>query len=351
MDIKTDILEVIIDPRTKETSGLRFRGFRGEEDYPLILDIIHGCKTTDGLERSEKLEDIENTYTHLHHCDPYQDMLFAKIDGEVVGYSRTWWEVEGSGQWMGFQLGNVVPEWRHRGIGSTLLGFNEERLRQIARQLKETGELPVETACLLDNFVSSTEKDRISLLERRNYKAVRYAFEMVRPDLENIPDLPFPPGVEVRPVEPDQLRVIWQASNEAFRDHWGYIPDPWEAFQQMIDDPDHDSSLWRVAWQGDQIAGMVLSFINKDENEMYGRKRGYTENICVRRPWRHLGLAKALIASSLAALKERRMNDAGLGVDAENISGALHLYEYMGYQMVKRSTVYRKPLFDGSDDV
>ena len=271
-------------------------------------------------------------------------MLFAEVDGEAVGYCRTWWEVEGSGRWMGFQLGNVLPEWRRKGIGSTLLGFNEERLSQIARQLKDNSELPAEAPCLLDNFVSSTEKDRINLLERRNYEAVRYAFEMVRPDLNNIPDLPFPAGVEVRPVEPEHLRLIWEASNEAFRDHWGYIPDPWEAFQQMIDDPDFDPSLWRVAWQGDQIAGMVLSFINKDENEMFGRKRGYTENICVRRPWRRQGLAKALIACSLVALKERGMSDAGLGVDAENISGALHLYQLMGYQVVKRSTVYRKPL-------
>jgi mycothiol synthase len=344
MEIDFDILETIIDPRTKEIPGMSLRSFRGEEDYPLILGIIHGCKAADGLERSEKLEDIVNTYTHLHHCDPYTDMLFAEVDGEAVGYCRAWWEVEGSGRWVGFQLCNVLPQWRRKGIGSTLLGFNEERLRQVARQLKETGELPEETACLLDNFVSSTEQDRINLLERRNYEVVRYAFEMVRPDLENIPDLPLPKGVAVQPVETDQLRPIWEASNEAFRDHWGYIPDPWEAYQQMINDPDFDPSLWRVAWQGDQIAGMVLSFINRDENEMYGRKRGYTENICVRRPWRRQGLAKALIACSLAVLKERGMSDAGLGVDAENISGALHLYEHMGYAVVKRSTVYRKPL-------
>jgi ribosomal protein S18 acetylase RimI-like enzyme len=140
------------------------------------------------------------------------------------------------------------------------------------------------------------------------------------------------------------MRLVWEASNDAFRDHWGYIPDPWEEFQSFIDSPDFDLSLLRVAWQEDQIAGMVLSFIDKDENEIYGRKRGYTENICVRRPWRRQGLAKALIASSLYALKERGMTEAALGVDAENISGALHLYKFMGFQVVKQSTIYRKRL-------
>jgi ribosomal protein S18 acetylase RimI-like enzyme len=342
MDIKTDTLEEIVDPRTKDINGLILRGFRGEADYPMILEVIHGCTAIDGLERAEQLEDIVNTYAHLHHCDPYKDMLFAEIEGKVVGYCRGWWEVEGSGQWIGFQLGNVLPEWRRKGIGSTLLGFSEQCLYQIARQLKDSGELAVDAACLLDNFVSDSEIDRINLLVRRNYKPVRYAFEMVRHDLENIPDLPLPSGVEVRPVESGQMRMIWEASNEAFRDHWGYIPDPWEVFHQMIDDPDYDPSLMRVAWQGDQVAGMVLSFINKDENEKYGRKRGYTENICVLRPWRRQGLAKALIARSLLALKERGMTEAGLGVDAENISGALHLYEFMGYQVIKKSAVYRK---------
>jgi mycothiol synthase len=89
---------------------------------------------------------------------------------------------------------------------------------------------------------------------------------------------------------------------------------------------------------------MVLNFIDKDQNEMYGRKRGYTENICVRRAWRKQGVAKALIAMSLKVLKERGMTEAGLGVDAENTSGALSLYKYMGYQEVKRMTIYRKEI-------
>ena len=348
MNITVTGIENINLLRTADIPGLNWRGFQGEADYPKILAVLEGSRLVDGVEWVETLEDIANTYAHLHHCDPKQDMLFAEINGEVVGYCRAWWALEGSGTYIGFQLGHVLPQWRHKGIGSTLLRFSEERHSQIATALKESGQIPPDTACLLDTFVRSGEVERSALLERRGYQVVRYANDMLRPDLENIPDLPLPPGVEVRPVQPEHVRLIWEATNEAFRDHWGYIPDPWEEFERLQNESDFDPTLWRVAWQGDQVAGMVLSFINKEENKVNGRKRGYTENICVRRPWRKQGLAKALIALSLRALKERGMTEAGLGVDAENTSGALHLYEHMGFRVIKRNTIYRKQLNVGT---
>jgi ribosomal protein S18 acetylase RimI-like enzyme len=89
---------------------------------------------------------------------------------------------------------------------------------------------------------------------------------------------------------------------------------------------------------------MVQNYIDAEQNAKFNRKRGYTENIAVRRPYRKQGLASALIARSLKMLKELGMEEAALGVDAENLSGALRLYENLGFRTVKRSTDYRKPL-------
>jgi ribosomal protein S18 acetylase RimI-like enzyme len=238
----------------------------------------------------------------------------------------------------------VLPEWRRKGIGSALMHFNETRLAQILSEMKETGEVPTEIPGVYDNFAEESARDTTNLLERRGYKAIRYAFSMVRPDLENIPDCPLPEGLEVRPYQPEHLRKIWETSNEAFKDHWGYIAEPWEEYERLQHDSSFDPTLWRVAWEGDRVVGMVLSFINQAENAEYGRLRGYTENICVRREWRKRGVARALIALSLQAIKARGMTEAALGVDAENLSGALHLYEGMGYRVVRRSTIYRKPV-------
>jgi ribosomal protein S18 acetylase RimI-like enzyme len=99
-----------------------------------------------------------------------------------------------------------------------------------------------------------------------------------------------------------------------------------------------------VAWDGDEIAGVVQNWIWPTENAELGVERGWLEHISVRRPWRRRGLARAITAESLRRLRDRGMTDAMLGVDADNPNGALGLYEGLGFAVDKRSSVYRRAL-------
>jgi mycothiol synthase len=338
VQIKTYLNNISVSPQVV------FRGFRGEEDYPVILAMINGCKAYDKTPRSDTLEEVANNYAHLHNCDPYQDMLFAEVEGQAAGYCRLWWDISGEGEFIGSSFGVVLPEQRKKGIGTAFLGFIESRLRVIADELAEKGELSAGAPRLVRLFASESEQDKEHLLQKNSFQATRHSCEMVRPSLEQIPDLPLPEGLEVRPVLEEHYHQIWAASQEAFQDHWGFVHEPYETFENMLRDPNTDPSIWQVAWEGNEVAGMVLNFINKQFNEEYNRQRGYTESISVRRPWRRRGLAKALIARSLALHKELGMEEAALGVDAENLSGALQLYMSMGYGVVKRHTFYQKQL-------
>ena len=89
---------------------------------------------------------------------------------------------------------------------------------------------------------------------------------------------------------------------------------------------------------------MVLNFLNEKENEEYNRLRGWTEDISVRRPWRRRGLARALLTRSLQMFKDMGMDHAALGVDTENTTGALNLYESVGFVVEKRHATYWKEL-------
>ncbi len=89
---------------------------------------------------------------------------------------------------------------------------------------------------------------------------------------------------------------------------------------------------------------MVLNYINAEENERFNRKRCYTEDISVRRPWRRRGLARSLLTQSLQMFKNEGIEEAALGVDTDNPSDALGLYEDLGFQNIKLWMVFRKPM-------
>jgi ribosomal protein S18 acetylase RimI-like enzyme len=110
------------------------------------------------------------------------------------------------------------------------------------------------------------------------------------------------------------------------------------------EEPTFVPHLWKIAWAGEEVAGTVLNFVNEAENTEYGRKRGYTEAISVRRPWRKMGLAHSLLVQSMKMFKEMGMTETALGVDTQNLSGALKLYQSVGYKEVKRHITFRKPL-------
>jgi mycothiol synthase len=90
-----------------------------------------------------------------------------------------------------------------------------------------------------------------------------------------------------------------------------------------------------VAWNGDQVAGAAINVIHQGT-------WGETDDLFVRAPWRKQGLGRALLAGTLQLFKARGLTTAGLGVDAENVSGALSLYESLGYRTYQRVGSYRK---------
>lgn len=335
---KKDLIDI---PDAPQIPGLAFRHFRGAEDYPKMVAVIAASAEADKIERVDSVEDITNAYSHLVNCDPYQDMIFAEVNGEVVGYSRGFWRQEENGPRIYTSVGFLAPAWRRKGIGTSVFRWMENRMQAIA------GSQPATEPGLFEGFVTDGNIGLAVLLEKNNYQPLRYFVEMVRPDLENIPDFSIPEGLEIRPVLPEHHRAIWDADDEAFRDHWGYSKPSEEDYQAWLGNKHiFQPELWQIAWDvsTNEIAGQVRTFINTAENEKYNRKRGYTEFISVGRPWRKRGLARALIVQSLRLQKEQGMTESALGADSENLSGATRIYEDCGFQVIKRNTIYRKPL-------
>ena len=185
----------------------------------------------------------------------------------------------------------------------------------------------------------------VALLESEGYRPVRWFFEMGRQLDAPMPGRR-PAGRHRAQADRPRIpaRVVLAADAEAFRDHWG-ARDLTEAdVRRMLGDPDNDLSLWQVAWAGDEVVGSVIAQIYPSDNEAAGVRRGWLDRVSVRRSWRRQGVGRALIAASLAELRRRGMEIASLGVDSENPTGALGLYEGLGFRPDKRAAAYRKPI-------
>jgi ribosomal protein S18 acetylase RimI-like enzyme len=148
----------------------------------------------------------------------------------------------------------------------------------------------------------------------------------------------------VRPVRPEDHRRIWDADTEAFRDHRDPALRTESDFERWFTQPGLDTTLWEVAWEGDEVAGSSLNSIFPRENERLGIKRGWLDHVSVRRPWRRRGVASALIARSMRRFRDLGLEEAILGADAENLTGAVRVYEALGFRRVRTAASYRKPI-------
>jgi mycothiol synthase len=189
-------------------------------------------------------------------------------------------------------------------------------------------------------WASENETGHHALLGSEGFTVNRWFFLMRRPTLEDIPEAPVPDGIDLRPVREADHRAIFDAEFEAFLDHWQPRDYDEAAFERLYKKADLDTDLWVVAWDRDEIAGVVQTWIWQGENEQLGVKRGWLEHISVRRPWRRRGLGRAITAEALRRLRAAGMTDAMLTVDGDNPTGALGLYEGLGFVVDQRSSDY-----------
>lgn len=317
--------------------GLRLRPFDPATDYGPLAELYRTVHLHDGLDWLPSEEVLRDELSPSPRFEPATDVFLAEVDGRLVAAGDTSWRQRPGSIW--HEVGpRVHPEWRRRGLGRMLLERTEARAREVAAGSAESG------ARWLVAFVEDAAPRAPEFAAAAGYTPSTFGFLMRRPLDRPIEPAPMPSGSEVRPVRPEDHRAIWDADVDAFLDH----PEPAvrdeSDFQHWFAQTGIDTSLWRVAWAGDEVAGSVMNFIWADENQHLGIRRAWLEHVSVRRPWRGRGLARALITQSLEMLRDAGFEDAMLGVVADNPTGAVGLYERCGFEVHRRWTQWRKPL-------
>jgi mycothiol synthase len=311
--------------------GLVFRHFHSEVDLLSIVDVINASFATDRNRERITAEGLASIYAHPVNWDPQQDSLLVEAGRTLIGYANTEWCEESSGDCLHNINLHLAEAWRSRGLERTVQRYLEQRAKVIASAS------PAGVRHWYASKVPETWSAWAETLLELGYTPTRYYYEMQRSLNDNLPEALMPTGIELRSPLPEHYRPIWEASVECFRDQQDYVTLGEESYRAWVATPDLDPSLWLVAWDGDEVAGGAI-------NVAYEGVWGETDALFVRHPWRNQGLGRALLVSSLHLFKARGLTTAGLGVDAENLSGALGLYESVGFRPYQRVVSYRKQM-------
>jgi mycothiol synthase len=231
-----------------------------------------------------------------------------------------------------FLWGVTHPAQRGRGIGSAILRWGVERAEEILAA--QPDDLPR----LVETFVDVRLADARALHEAAGFGPVRWYFTMRRDLGGPLPAMPELGGLAIRQFESGWGERARLAHNEAFADHWGSEPLTPEGWQRdFVGDPDFRGDLSFVAFDGDEIAGYTVNYVAEADWAAAGVREGWVGQLGVRRPWRRHGLATALLLCSMRAFAEAGLDAATLSVDAENPTGALGIYERLGFRPIRRS--------------
>jgi mycothiol synthase len=262
-----------------------------------------------------RLIDAEEIRTWLDNSEFELDWLrVLEEDGRVVGYGdiwpqpeQVWLDVAAPGRWAAFF------EWAEE----------EARARGIPRV-----RIQIPHGHALADVAAA-----------RGYEQWRYSLTMeIALDAAPIPPM-LPDGLELRRYEDGDGDALVDALNEAFADDPFHHELSRSNFGEFfLGARGFDPALWLLAWDGNDLAGFALAYAQRGSDAALG----WVNTLGVRAPWRRRGLGEALLHAAFAELYERGLRRAGLGVDAQNVTGALRLYERVGMRQVKRSDNWQR---------
>jgi mycothiol synthase len=254
--------------------------------------------------------------------------LVAEMDGAVAGFSWIDWWDEADGTRLYLLAGTVDPAYRRRGVGRVLLAGQERQAAEHWQSHPGLGD------ALLGTRAGDDRPDLLALSRDAGY-TVRFTLVDLACDPAGAPaGPPLPAGVEIRPVRSEHHPLIHAALVACFagaglgQETYGY--------DEYLDDS-QDTSLWQIAWAGDDIAALLIA-------ERLADGTVDTPWVAVRPPWRRRGLAAALLGRSLAQLAAEGIPEAHIRTLQENAHDTLTLYGRAGYRVTRRQPRYAKPM-------
>ena len=306
--------------------GFTTRGATLNDVEPALVLFNRWSRSVIGRDEITDAQAIRNEWVSPNF-DPAEDirLVFAP-NGQMVGYIEVWTTVKPSiHPWM---WGRVDPDYEDLGLGTWIMQWAEQRA---SRALYE---VPAELrfAPRLGTYREALKPKK--LFEDLGYRHIRSSYEMLIEMDAPVPDPVWSEGIVLRTFGPEMdAEAVYRAEEDSFQDHFGYVRQPFEeGFQRfkhfVLDATDFDPSLLFLAV--DESSGEIAGINVCRPHSHNDPEMGWVGTLGVRRPWRKRGIGLALLRQSFNEFYRRGKRKVGLGVDAQNLTGALRLYESAG---------------------
>jgi mycothiol synthase len=300
------------------------RPYAGEADLALIAGLQNACEAIDKLGMGTSADELRTEFADPR-LDTTRDLcLWEDSDGSLIGFGQLW--MLESVDELDTRLRMWVDPAARGALDTQIIAWAADRLRAAARERGRPARLRTQ--------VREDQSDLLALLREQGFAAGRYSFAMTRALDEALAAPCVPEGFTLR-----ELAGPWEAEkwlemfNLSFIDHPNHHPWKVEQVHHYLGEPLYRQNLNLVAVAADgTFAGFCWATIYAEENARSGRSEGEIDILGTRRGFRSIGLGRALLLEGLWRLKRAGMDTARLSVAANNPTGALKLYESVGFQ-------------------
>ena len=312
------------------------------EDAETVVDFINICAIADIGKGNEILEQLLSYWYPLDHprTEPplgKHAMVYAP-EGTLAAFLTM--DLSEDNCYGDYHI-HIAPDYRTADLYDALIATADEWAQSWVQELHAQNVDVIK----VENETWTWEEDE---LYQARLKAAGYTFQRAHRRMEVAMDAPPPAprwaeGITLRSYRPGEddcaIHAAWQEAmaDDVTQDLIGYEDFMYYKIQR---EKDFDPALWFFAMDGDEIAGFILSRLERPGDP----ETGHIRDVGVRPAWRRKGIANALLQACFGEFYRRGKYRVSLGVDALNINNAFIVYEKAGMHAVLATNTYTKSI-------
>jgi ribosomal protein S18 acetylase RimI-like enzyme len=317
--------------KEKETGSMISRPVSMPADFTLIDELLHSCETQDAIDLNLHRQALQEKQTTT---ELFQ--IWLNDTGQLQGFARLHFsQLDDLTEGRYWYYARPTTPNRVQRISTSMLKWAEQETqkRQIGIKVR------LSTASREDHSI------RFQFLEASVFSRERYFFTMKQDLRENLPAPVLPKSYTFRQPTLDDIENYTDLHNQTFRERWNSQPITIDELRASQLDHEYQPELDTLAVTADNtLVSFCTATIEQTKREGHDEMIGFIASLGTDPAHRGRGIGRALLLHTLQTIYNLGIHKSLISVDAANPTGALHLYESVGFQTFETWIYYFKYL-------